>query len=259
MEPGERQSSTEGGPLLRFTLPSPFRWDGLHVAADLGDHHVRFTSRRGGGSRTPYASLNLGRWTRDDPERVEANCQELLAGLGLERARLAMGFQVHGNEVQRRDEEPAADEELLACDGQATHVEGVTCVVLTADCLPVALLCGGAIAMVHAGWRGLDGGVLEDGLRALRELGGRGPVTALIGPGAGPGCYEVGDDLRARFGTTGPTLDLKAIAAERLRDQGVPTVHDVGLCTICTPPELFFSHRRDGPLTGRQAGLAWLS
>lgn len=258
MEHGKRQSNADGA-LVRETLAPPFSWVGPHVAADLGDHHVRFTSRRGGTSLAPYASLNLGGSTRDDPERVEDNYQALFAGLGLERARMAMGFQVHGNEVQRRDEEPVAGEELLACDGQATHVAGVTCVVLTADCLPVALLCDGAIAMVHAGWRGLDGGVLEDGLRALRELGGRGSVTALIGPGAGPGCYEVGDELRTRFATIGPTLDLKAVAGERLRAQGVRTVHDVGLCTICTPPELFFSHRRDGPLTGRQAGLAWLS
>lgn len=240
-------------------LPSPFRWEGHHVAADLGEHHVRFTTRRGGVSLPPYRSLNLGRWTQDDSGQVKANYDLLAEALGVVSARIAMGFQIHGNEVQRRDEEPDPADELLACDGQATHVEGVTCVVLTADCLPVALLCQGAVAMVHAGWRGLDGGVLEDGLRALRELGGRGAVTALIGPGAGPDCYEVGDDLRARFGTTGRTLDLKGIAAERLRAGGVAEVHDVGLCTICTPPELFFSHRRDGPVTGRQAGLAWLS
>lgn len=245
-----------------MTLPAlaaPFRWDGQHVAADLGDHHVRFTTRRGGVSRPPYGSLNLGRWTQDDSSHVGANYALLTGELGVERARIAMGFQVHGNEVQRRDEEPDPEDELLACDGQATHVEGVTCLVLTADCLPVALLCEGAVAMIHAGWRGLDGGVLEDGLRALRELGGRGAVTALIGPGAGGDRYEVGDDLRERFGTTGPTLDLKAIAAERLRALGVAEVHDVGLCTIATPPDLFYSHRRDGPATGRQAGLAWLS
>ncbi len=240
-------------------LPAPFRWEGHHVAADLGRHHVLFTTRRGGSSRPPYHSLNLGRWTGDEAARVAANYARLTDELGVERDRLAMGFQVHGNEVQRRDEEPDPSEELLACDGQATHVEGVTCLVLSADCLPVALLCDGAVAMVHAGWRGLDGGVLEDGLRALRELGGRGPVTALIGPGAGPGCYEVGPELRARFSTTARTLDLKAIAAERLHAAGVAEVHDVGLCTMCSPADLFFSHRRDGPATGRQAGLAWLS
>lgn len=240
-------------------LPAPFRWAGDHVAADLGEHHVRFTTRRGGVSRPPFASLNLGRWTQDDPGNVQANYGVLTDGLAVDHARMAMGYQVHGNEVQRRDEEPDNRDELLACDGQATHVSGVTCLVLTADCLPVALLCDGAIAMVHAGWRGLEGGVLEDGLRALRELGGRGPVTALIGPGAGPGCYEVGDDVRARFGTSGRTLDLKAIAAKYLSLGGVRELHDVGLCTICSPRELFFSYRRDGPVTGRQAGLAWLS
>lgn len=248
-------------------LPSPFRWERGHVAADLGEHHVRFTTRAGGRSGGRYASLNLGRWTQDDYGAVEANYVSLADGLGLERDRIAQAHQVHGNEVQRRDEEPVGGEELLACDGQATHVPGVGCLVLTADCLPVALLCEGAVAMIHAGWRGLageptsgsGGGVLDEGLRALRELGGRGPVTALVGPGAGPGCYEVGDELRERFGTTGPTLDLKAIASERLRAGGVKQVHDVGLCTICTPPELFFSHRRDGPVTGRQGGIAWLS
>ncbi|MDQ3632552.1 MAG: polyphenol oxidase family protein [Actinomycetota bacterium] len=243
-------------------LPAPFRWEGDLVAADLGDHHIRFTTRRGGVSRPPYDSLNLGRWTQDDPASVSFNYAKLAETLRVDFARLAMGLQVHGNEVQRRDEEPDFEEQLLACDGQATHVEGVTCLVLTADCLPVALLCDGAVAMVHAGWRGLDGGVLDDGLRALRELGGRGAVIALIGPGASGECYEVGDDLRARFETTSRTLDLKALAAERLRAGGVAEVHDVGLCTMCgreaTYP-LFFSHRRDGPLTGRQAGLAWLS
>lgn len=236
------------------------------MAADLGEHHVRFTTRAGGHSGAPYASLNLGRWTDDDPQAVRANYARLADGLGLDVHRIAQAHQVHGHEVQRRDEEPVASEELLACDGQATHVPGVGCLVLTADCLPVALLCDGAVAMAHAGWRGLDsrlpdgaGGIVDEGVRALRELGGVGPVTALIGPGAGPGCYEVGDDLRERFGTTGPTLDLKQLAADRLRAAGVERVHDVGLCTICTPPGLFFSHRRDGPRTGRQAGIAWLT
>ena len=236
------------------------------MAADLGEHHVRFTTRASGCSAAPYASLNLGRWTDDDPRAIEENYARLADGLGLAASRIAQAHQVHGHDVQRRDEEPVAGEELLACDGQATHVRGVGCLVLTADCLPVALLCDGAIAMVHAGWRGLDkeisrgtNGILGEGVRALRELGGVGAVTALIGPGAGPGCYEVGHELRERFETTGPTLDLKGIAAERLRAAGVEEIHDVGLCTICTPPGLFFSHRRDGPRTGRQAGVAWLS
>ncbi len=240
-------------------LPAPFRWEGEHIAADLGEHHVRFTTRRGGVSHPPFGTLNLGRWTEDESGHVLTNYDRVSDAFAIDRDRIAMGFQVHGNEVQRRDGEPEEGDELLACDGQATHVAGLTCLVITADCLPIALLCDGAVAMVHAGWRGLDGGVLPDGLRALRELGGTGPVTALIGPGAGPGCYAVGDDLRERFGTTGPTLDLKGIAAAQLREAGVAAVHDVGLCTICSAPDIFFSHRRDGPRTGRQAGLAWLS
>ena len=96
-------------------LPAPFRWEGDHVAVDLGDHHVRFTTRRGGVSEAPYASLNLGRWTADDPGRVEANHAGLLGDLGLDRARLAMGFQVHGNEVERRDEDPDPSASTAAC------------------------------------------------------------------------------------------------------------------------------------------------
>ncbi len=251
--------SPEEDPVGASELPAPFRWEGEHIAYDAGEHHVRFTTRRGGVSPPPFDSLNLGRWTQDDSGHVLTNYDRLAEGLGLDRDRIATGVQVHGSEVQRRDEAPEPDDELLACDGQATHVEGLACLVLTADCLPVALLCEGAVAMVHAGWRGLAAGVLDDGLRALRELGGRGPVTALIGPGAGAGCYEVGDDVRAAFGTTGPTLDMKGIAATRLRTSGVAAVHDVGLCTMCDAQERFYSHRRQGPRTGRQAGVAWSS
>jgi copper oxidase (laccase) domain-containing protein len=83
-------------------------------------------------------------------------------------------------------------------------------------------------------------------------------VVAAIGPGIGPCCYAVGDDVRAVFGTTERTLDLKAIARERLEAAGVATVDDCGLCTACDA-ERFFSHRRDRGVTGRQAGLAWRS
>jgi YfiH family protein len=131
--------------------------------------------------------------------------------------------------------------------------------VLVADCLPVALAAPGAVAMLHAGWRGLAGGVLANGLRAL----GDGPVTAAIGPGIGVCCFEVGDEVRAAFGEhacarRGRNLDLKLIARRELREAGVEVVEDCGLCTVCEP-ELFFSHRRDGERTGRQAGVAWRS
>jgi YfiH family protein len=137
--------------------------------------------------------------------------------------------------------------------------------VLVADCLPVALAGGGAVAMLHAGWRGLAEGVLTEGVRAVRELGPQAPLEAAIGPGAGGCCYEVGEEVHQRFasegerGRRGSKLDLKAIARVQLERAGVQTVHDVQLCTICSSPALFFSHRRDHGTTGRQAGIAWLT
>jgi purine-nucleoside/S-methyl-5'-thioadenosine phosphorylase / adenosine deaminase len=113
------------------------------------------------------------------------------------------------------------------------------------------------VAMLHAGWRGLADGILEEGVAAMRELGDGAPIAAAIGPGAGSCCYEVGEEVAREFERPAGRLDLKAIARERLQAAGVETVHDAGLCTICSDPELFFSHRRDGGATGRQAGVVW--
>ena len=133
--------------------------------------------------------------------------------------------------------------------------------VLSADCLPVALGAPSGVAMVHAGWRGLAAGVLEEGVRTLRELVGPQEVVAVIGPGAGVCCYEVGPEVHAALGArTGGArrrIDLRAIARERLLAAGVAEVRDAGPCTICD--ERFFSHRREGARAGRQAGVAWLS
>ena len=118
--------------------------------------------------------------------------------------------------------------------------------------------------MLHAGWRGLAEGVLEAGVQALREAHGpgrTGPLHAALGPGAGCCCYEVGEDVAARFpawARRGRRIDLKAIAAQRLRAAGVADVLDVGRCTMCEP-EVFFSHRASGGRTGRQGGLVWRS
>jgi hypothetical protein len=221
-----------------------FRADGEHLAIDLPGGTALFTTRRGGVSEGPFASLNLGLATADEDERVRANRERVLARTGA--AGLAQGYQVHGTTI-------AVDcAERVEADGQVTTRPGVAAIVLTADCLPVALAGPDAIGVVHAGWRGLAAGVLEAGVAAT------GAVAAAIGPGIGPCCYEVGDDVRAVFGTTERTLDLKAIARARLRAAGVAEVHDCGLCTSCDA-ERFFSHRRDRGVTGRQAGLAWRS
>jgi hypothetical protein len=136
--------------------------------------------------------------------------------------------------------------------------------VLTADCLPVALGCGGAVAAVHAGWRGLAAGVLEEGVRAVQELGGAEEIIAIIGPGAGPCCYEVGEDVHAAFcgahrvaSPPARNIDLKAIARDRLLAIGIIEVKDLAACTICD--ERFFSYRREGARAGRQGAVAWLS
>jgi polyphenol oxidase len=221
-----------------------FRAAGEHLAIDLPGGTALFTTRRGGVSEGRYASLNLGLWTDDDAGRVRDNRERLRAEVGAER--LAQGRQVHGTRVVV-DAEGIED-----ADGQVTTAPGVAAMVLVADCLPVALAGPDRVAMLHAGWRGLAGGVLEAGVEAT------GAVCAAIGPGIGPCCYEVGDDVRAVFGTSEPTLDLKAIARARLEAAGVRDIHDCGLCTSCDA-ERFFSHRRDRGVTGRQAGLAWRS
>lgn len=240
-------------------LPAPFEPAGDHITVALPGARALFTTRRGGVSNGPYASLNLGRWTDDDPAAVARNRTLLAEAVGRPLEAIVQGRQVHGAHVERRDAPPAADAEPTEADGQATATPDLAALVLTADCLPVALAAPGAVAMVHAGWRGLAAGVLEAGVEALRELGADGAIEAAIGPGAGACCYEVGGEVHAALGgePRKGSIDLKAIARRRLLDAGVETVHDVGLCTICSDPGLFFSHRRDGGVTGRQAGVIW--
>jgi polyphenol oxidase len=131
-------------------------------------------------------------------------------------------------------------------------------VVFVADCLPVMLVAEGAVAALHGGWRGLAAGIVDEGVRALREVGGTGPITAALGPSARGCCYEVGEEVHAHFpgARVGErNLDLARVAREQLAAAGVETVHDTGLCTMCSDPGLFFSHRRDGGVTGRQGGV----
>jgi YfiH family protein len=250
-------------------VPEPFEPAGEHFAIGLPGARAMFTTRRGGCSTGPYTSLNLGRLTGDDQVHVDRNRAHLAdtAGVAISRMR-----QVHGTVVIRlsaaiADDEPAPfGAEPPEADGQATDRPGIAPMVLTADCLPVAIAGRGAVAVVHAGWRGLADGVIAEGVRAVRELGAGADLAAAIGPGAGPCCYEVGEEVHGAFpahpsavhlGDGGRSLDLKAIARGELEAAGVTTVHDLAMCTICS--ELFFSHRRDRGVTGRQAGLAWLS
>ena len=245
------------------TLPqlrAPFRWQGEHVAADLPGARVLFTTRRGGVSGGPFASLNLGLLTDDDSANVNENRARVAAATGCPRERFLYGKQVHGATVRRATEPPGPARPRTDEDGQATALRGHPALVFLADCTPVVLAAEGAVAALHAGWRGTAAGIVAEGVAALREVGGHGPITALIGPGARGCCYEVGEEVHAAFAgydaREGRNLDVPAVLRAQLAEAGVESVHDVGLCTMCCFG-LFFSHRRDGGVTGRQAGIAW--
>src|SRR5436190_6081374 len=155
-------------------LRQPFYARGPHFAIDLPGARAVFTTRRGGHSSGPYESLNLGRLTDDDPGAVERNRRTLEAELGVT---LTFVRQVHGADVVTVSSETtqrartAGRDELTRADGQATGVSGLALAALTADCLPIAVGGEGAVAMLHAGWRGLHDGVIVAGIAALRELG----------------------------------------------------------------------------------------
>jgi polyphenol oxidase len=246
-------------------LPEPFRWESEHIAADLQGARVLFSTRRGGVSAGPFASLNLGRLTADEGANIDANRERLAAAVGLSRERFLYGRQVHSATVRRATEPPGAARPAAEEDGQATRLPDAAALVFVADCFPVMLAGGHAVAALHAGWRGLAGGIVAEGVAALRELGEDGPLTAAIGAGARGCCYAVGEDVHAAFADVPSArarernLDLPAIARHKLTDAGVHAIHDTGLCTICAGEELFFSHRRDGGVTGRQAGVVWLA
>ena len=243
-------------------VPAPFAWDRGTLTIDLGTGRAMFTTRHGGVSTGPYASLNLGRTTRDDPAAVAANRARLAELSGVEESALLYGRQVHGVDVRRTAAGASPPDQIGSEDGQATSDPDRAAMVLVADCLPIALASGGAVAALHGGWRGLSAGIVEQGVQALRDLDGSGPISAAIGPGAGGCCYEVGDEVRAHFPpevADGRLLDLHGAARRLLRAAGVETVHDCGLCTLCSGPGLFFSHRRDRGVTGRQAALVWRS
>jgi purine-nucleoside/S-methyl-5'-thioadenosine phosphorylase / adenosine deaminase len=244
------------------TLPAPFRWEGGHITGELPGARVLFSTRRGGVSPPPFASLNLGRLTDDDGANVDENRARLAAAVGAPRERFLHGRQVHEATVRRATEPPGPQRPHAEEDGQATALADAPALVFVADCLPVMLVADGAVAALHGGWRGLAAGIVAEGVAALRELGADGPVQAALGPSARGCCYEVGEEVHAAFDghdarVAARNLDLAKVARQQLEAAGVEAVHDVGLCTMCADGELFFSHRRDGGVTGRQAGVVW--
>ena len=226
---------------------------------ELPGARAYFSTRQGGVSEGPYESLNLGILTGDERDAVVENRRRLADHLRVASDRVAMGWQVHGADVREWTEPVASrfadpDADLAKVDGHMTTAGGLALLVLVADCLPVALSDGERVAMLHCGWRGLAAGILE---RALESFDS--PPAAAIGPGIGRCCYEVGEEVLAAFGSLegvadGRMLDLRAVVARKLEAAGLEHLEHVDMCTSCNP-ELFFSHRRDGPETGRQAGV----
>ena len=236
----------QGARLIRWDAPGPYQ--------------VVFSTRVGGVSEGPYASLNLGLLTDDDPECVEENRRLLCATVGASEAALAMNRQVHGATVHRA----RAGARGEPGDGLWTDEPRLPMLKVTADCLPVAIARTGgepALALLHAGRLGLLEGVVAAGVEAL----GGGEAAAVVGPGIGPCCYEVGDDIRAHFAARygddvvrGRNLDLWLAAELALTEAGCASVERVDLCTSCHP-ELFFSHRRDRGVTGRQGVIGYVA
>jgi polyphenol oxidase len=248
--------------LPRVAAPLEWRADGAltWLTADLGPAQAAFTTRRGGVSEGPFESLNLGILTADDPDRVRQNRVTLAGALQRDPAGVAMGHQVHGAGIQVRDAVHGG--ELERADAQATASPQLTPLVLVADCVPLVLAARGAVVAVHCGWRGVAAGIVGGAVATVRELSGGAHVSAAIGPGIGPCCYEVGDEVIERFAArghrvAGRALDLPAAVFSELAWSEVSDVAVAGICVSCNP-ELFYSHRRDGGVTGRQAGLAWL-
>jgi polyphenol oxidase len=231
------------------------------------EHAEGFTCTLAGGAHMLFSSRahgNLSTQSGEHHERGRDARDRLAETLALEW--LCASRQVHGSDVQLVRERAGHGGEAVAidADGHATALRETGVMVMSADCLPVALAAAGeqpAVAIVHAGWRGLAAGVLEQGVQALRELGSGDHLEAAIGPGAGACCYEVGAEVHAALGRRSAgeraTIDLRAIARERLLAAGVARVHEADACTICDAR--FFSHRREGERAGRQAGVAWLS
>ena len=229
--------------LLRWQVPGPYE--------------VAFSTRQGGVSEGPFASLNLALRVGDDPDAVQENRLRLCREVGAELEALSLNRQKHTTLVHRahrgKKGEPG--------DGLWTDERGLPILAMGADCLTIALARANgdrpAVGVLHAGWRGLLEGIVGE---AVAKVGGK--VAAAIGPGIGPCCYEVREDVAEPFARAfgrsalrGGKLDLWSSAEQALRTAGAATVERLDLCTACNP-DLFFSERRMGRPRGTQGVIA---
>ncbi|PKF79365.1 peptidoglycan editing factor PgeF [Vibrio sp. vnigr-6D03] len=222
------------------------------------------STRLGGVSQGSYAGLNLGTHVDDESGLVAENRSRLMTASGMPSAPIWLN-QTHSTHVVSM---VSPSEEIISADGTFTTQPNIVCSAMTADCLPVLLTDtkGTQVAAVHAGWRGLAGGILE---KALQNFSG--DVMAWLGPAIGQAVFEVGEDVVEAFTSvndraicafeqgqnSGKWLaNMSMLATQRLNSEGVSLVYDSGLCTF-SDPHLFYSYRRDG-VTGRQSSFIWL-
>lgn len=257
-------------------LPAALEWrehDGLTwLRWQAGAACMAFPTRSGGVSAPPFEGLNLAFSVADDPANVRENRRRWCAALGIAQSRLVIPAQVHSTAIAWVDEGDAGrgafglDTVLPALDGLLTRTVSLPLVVSYADCVPVAIVAEGddgpALAVVHAGWRGMLAGIVGRAAAALSRVGR--PTAAVIGPSIGPCCFTVGEEPRRRFAlrfpgcVRGSAVDLQRCARSELEAAGVPplAVAEAGICSA--DDERFFSHRRDAGLTGRHLAIAWL-
>jgi YfiH family protein len=230
----ERTVSEAGG--VVYVAPEP----------EPEDAKVWFFTRKGGVSEPPYDSLNISALVGDDRGVVDENLSRIK--IAMENRPSAWMRQVAGDGILEVEEPGFAGE----ADALITREKGYALVVAVADCVPVALVGEGIAGVVHSGWRGT---LAEISSKAARMMNGE--VRAYIGPCIRGCCYEVSEELADKFaGRFGPEvvsgryLSLPDAIARNLEEAGVGEIHDLGLCTGCRP-DLFYSHRKQGPKTGR--------
>ncbi|HYC78886.1 MAG TPA: peptidoglycan editing factor PgeF [Planctomycetota bacterium] len=219
------------------------------------------STRAGGVSDGPFASLNLSPSTGDAPEAVAENRRRFAAAVGFRLERTAVPRQVHGDAVAVVD--AAGRLEAQDVDALATSSRDVALVAGFADCVPVFLASedGRVVGLAHAGWRGAVAGVARRLVETLAARFDAPPrsLCAAFGPSIGPCCFETGPDVAARFAATTPEavdgrrVDLRRFLAAELAALGVPGAPPTPPCTRCES-DRFFSHRAAG---GGPAGRFW--
>jgi len=250
-----------------------------------------FSTRIGGLSAGPFCSLNLGNpgdnTVQDTPQKLRENYQRLQQAIGCPPETLrAWVKQVHGRHVELISAEPeneyaeTIEAEIrdrfsgqCSADAMVTSTPNVLLTIRTADCVPILLasLDGALVAAVHAGWRGIVGGVIAKTIRTLHETGcPADQLTAAIGPAISGEYFEVGEEVASEFYRQNlsaavlpvsatrakPHIDLLVAARAQLHSAGIPA-GQIDTNTLCTFRDAgdFFSHRRDNGLTGRLAAV----